>query len=96
MPLVTTGHTMTLVGSEPWSVALFMQVDGSDPAKTVRVTATPECLASLDPKGIVDKVSALDVAMGDRMRIESAASKKFDNEGLNSNGELVLGARDLP
>jgi hypothetical protein len=96
MPLSANGRTMTLVGATPFSVALFMQVDGSDPPTLVRVTATYESILSLDPQGAVDESNALEVAKGDRMRIESAASRKFDNEGLNSNGEIVLGPRDLP
>jgi hypothetical protein len=60
------------------------------------VTATYGSVVSLDPKGGVDATNALEIAKGDRMRIESAASTKFDNEGLSSNGEVVLGSSDLP
>jgi hypothetical protein len=73
-----------------------MQVDGSDPPQVVRVVATFGSIVSLDPQGAVDETNVLEVAKGDRMRIESAASTKFYNEGLNSSGEIVLGSNDLP
>jgi hypothetical protein len=96
MPLSATGRSMTLVGTSPLSVAVFMQVDGSEPPQLVRVVATYGSIVSLDPQGAVDETNALEVAKGDRMRIESAASTKFVNEGLNSSGEIVLGSNDLP
>jgi hypothetical protein len=96
MSLSATGRMMTVVGTSPYSVALFMQVDGSNPPQLVRVIATYGSIVSLDPKGEVDEAHALEVAQGDRMRIESAASTKYDNEGLNASGEIVLGATDLP
>ena len=97
MPLCSTRTAMTLVETTPWAVALSMQVDGSDPPAFVRVLATLECIVSLDPAGAVDRDNALDVAEGDRMRIEAAASTKYDAEGEDPvSGELILGARDLP
>jgi hypothetical protein len=96
MPLSATDRMMTVVGSSPFSVAVFMKIDGSDPPQLVRVIATYGSIVSLDPQGAVDETNVLEVAKGDRMRIESAASTKFDNEGLNSSGEIVLGSNDLP
>ena len=97
MPLSSTRTAMTLVETTPWAVALSMQVDGSDPPAFVRVLATRECIVSLDPTGAVDRDNALDAAQGDRMRIETAASTKYDAEGeVPVSGELILGAGDLP
>jgi hypothetical protein len=67
------------------------------PCAFVRVIATRECIVALDPTGAIDHANALDVAQGDRMRIETAASKKYDAEGEDPvSGELILGASDLP
>jgi len=78
-------------------IAMTMQVDGVDPPVFIRVLATEECIIGLDPSGAVDKTNALDVAQGDRMRIESAASEKFDKiSGAAGASELTLGPDDLP
>ena len=66
MPLSSTRTAMTLVETTPLAVALSMQVDGSEPPAFVRVVATHECIASLDPTGAIDRDSALEVAQGDR------------------------------
>ena len=96
MPLVATREAMSETSSPPESVVLLMQVDHSDPPHIVRVIATRECLRSLDPTGGPTDQGYPDVAKGNSMRIEAAASRKFDREGLNSEGEIVLGSSDFP
>ena len=102
MPLITTGQAMTLVGDDPWCVTMPMEVEGTDPPMVVHVRATKESLEALDPSGTVGERPPVDVARGDRMRIETAASAKFDQEGLDKTGgetiggTLTLGAHDFP
>ena len=102
MPLITTGQAMTLVGVDPWYVAMPMEVEGTDPPTVVHVRATKESLEALDPSGTLGERPPFDVARGDRMRIETAASAKFDQVGLDKTGgqtiggTLTLGAHDFP
>ena len=97
MPLISAGSAMTLVEAGPGSVALSMEVLGSDPPVFVRVLVTRECIGALDPQGSLGRRSALVVAQGDRMRIETAASAKFDKEGMDHlNSTLILGPHDYP
>ena len=97
MPLVSTGQTLTLVGTIPRFVSLSMEVQGSDPPAFVTVLASSESIAALDPMGALGQRDALEVARGDRMRIESAASTKFDRLGIDGvNHTLTLGAHDFP
>jgi len=102
MPLITTGRAMSLAGDVPWYVTLPMEVEGTDPPVVVHVRATKESLEALDPSGALGARPPFDVARGDRMRIETAASAKFDQEGLDKTGgetvgeTLTLGAHDFP
>ena len=54
MSLSATVRDMTVVGTSPLSVAVFMLVDGSDPPRLVRIVATYGSIVSLDPQGGVE------------------------------------------
>jgi len=102
MPLITTGRTISLVAADPWFVAVPMEVEGSNPPIAVQVRATKESIEALDPMGALGQRPPLDVAQGDRMRIETAASVKFDKNGFDREEPakigrtLTLGYHDFP
>jgi hypothetical protein len=103
MPLLSTQESMELVDTAPWSVGVWMQVEEAGPSDRLWVQSTYFCIVGLDTSRMIDRFSACEIAEAHRMRIETAASEKFDAEGAASeDGEregrpiLILRARDVP
>ena len=78
MPLIATSRPPTPVSL---GVGCWMAVRGTRPAEFIWVVATREALEQLDASELPDKHSA--VFKKYRIKIENAASAKFDSEGLD-------------
>jgi Protein of unknown function (DUF1488) len=60
------------------AVAFWMEVEGTSPARFVRVLVTHEALSSIDPNGPPDVDGDLSTFDKNRDHIELAANSKFD------------------
>ena len=77
------------------AVGIWMEVEGEEPTRPVRVFVTPEALSSLDPHRALNADGALATFDTYYKRIHRAASSKFD-EGKFSHdeGDSVIIIRD--
>ena len=82
MPLMSTGIKEVL-DSNRRAVGFWMTVGGRRPVEAIRVFLTYEALAQLDPSQPKDVFAALAIFSKNRIRIEVAASDKYDSEGLD-------------
>ena len=88
----STDRLMTLISGAPWAVGVWMQVANSRPGDFVWVIATYECVEDLDrPNQIADQSNAANIAESNRAILEHAASKKFDEKGIDSKDGLQEG-----
>jgi hypothetical protein len=84
MPLVVEGKSKAIVHSELRAVGFWMVVKGAVPARPVRVFVSHEALADLDPSNIPDFAAAFEHFDRFQLRIEAAASDKFDRDGSDA------------
>ena len=63
------------------AVGFWMTVAGSKPEKPVRVFVTYEALWELDPSNVRDMPGALENFDRFRLKVERAASNKYDRDG---------------
>jgi hypothetical protein len=104
MPLIATNRPINLIEGERWSVGMWMQIANATPADFVWVVATYECVEDLDhPNELADQHNAIAIAESNRALLETAASTKFDREGINPDDGmqekkpvLKLHSYDLP
>jgi len=84
MPL-TRDLTSKIARHDPKrAIGFWMAVAASNPAKPIRVFVTYEALSELDPSNVRDMQGALENFSHFRLKIERAASDKYDREGPDS------------
>jgi len=81
MLLVGDEKSKGVAQSELRAIGFWMSVKGVHPVQSVRVFVSFEALAELEPTDIRDLAAAFEHFDRFRMRVEAAASKKFDRDG---------------
>ena len=101
MPL-TRDLTSKIARHDPKrAIGFWITVAASNPARPVRVFVTYEALSGLDPSNVRDMHGALENFSHFRLKIERAASDKYDREGPDSDkyeGQeaITVVSMDLP
>lgn len=83
MPLVSDGKSKPLPHSNSRSIGIWMSVEGLTPIQAVRVLASYEALSQLDPTNVRDLPGALENFDHFRSLVETAASRKYDQQGFH-------------
>jgi hypothetical protein len=90
MPLIGTENDMTL-RSDPLTIGFWMQIDETLRHDRVWVEVTQRCIEALGAAELINLSDMVDIAETNRERIERAASRIFDREGVDIESGLHHG-----
>src|ERR1700686_1832486 len=83
MPLICDEKGKPLPHSNSRSIGIWMSVEGLTPIQAVRVLASYEALSQLDPTNLRDLPGALEDFHHFSAPGETAASRKYDQQGFD-------------
>lgn len=82
MPLITTGEPGTANGDRK-AIGFRMTIEGKAPVESVGVLVSYEALWEMEPSKPRDVIGAAEIFDAKRKRIESVASARYGEDGIN-------------